>query len=113
MTQSNTSLRDRQAAWHRHWIDLARADQEYGGAGFEQSLSVARMAVDHFGGAPLRKVLDETGLGSHPEVVRTFWRIGKALAAGRALGSQAASKPMDPPKKSLKELFYPNSNMRS
>jgi hypothetical protein len=52
--------------------------QEYGVA-FDERIAAARMAVREFGGQELADFMDETGMGSHPLVVRTFVKAGMAL----------------------------------
>jgi hypothetical protein len=71
-------MRQRRAALLARWADQARSDPEYGRNAFPSALYTARQAVDRFGGDRLKKLLDDTLLGSHPEIIRTFWRVGKA-----------------------------------
>ena len=58
-----------------HWANAAHSDPELGG----RALAAARQAVERFGGARLKQALEETGLGNHPEVIRAFYRIGRAM----------------------------------
>ncbi len=60
------------------WATQVRTDPAFGSNAFPAMLHTARQAVARFGGDRLKQVLDETGLGSHPEVIRTFWKVGKA-----------------------------------
>lgn len=62
------------------WADQTRTDAKIGRNALAAALHTARQAVDRFGGDRLRKALDETGLGSHPEIIRAFVKIGKATA---------------------------------
>jgi hypothetical protein len=62
------------------WATDAKSDKEFGGDKFDASLKVALKARDQFATPELRTVLDQTGLGNHPEVVRLFYRIGNAIA---------------------------------
>jgi hypothetical protein len=41
---------------------------------------VAKKALDAFGTAELRSLLNESGLGNHPEVIRFMFRAGKAIS---------------------------------
>ena len=59
----------------------AELKQEYGTA-FDERVSAARLAVREFGGEPLMEALQSSGLGSHPEVVRAFAKVGMALGKG-------------------------------
>lgn len=74
------------------WVEAAKNDPEYGKEAFNESLVVAKKALDAFGTKELRDMLNTTGSGNHPEVIRFMHRIGKALAedkihAGAAPGS--------------------------
>ena len=46
----------------------------------EEEISRAVRAADAFGGPELRQLLEETGLGNHPAIVRTFAAVGKRIA---------------------------------
>lgn len=75
------------------WAGEASSDKEFGGEKFTENLSVAKKAVDAFASPELRALLEETGLGNHPEVIRVFYRAGKAISedtfvAGRGGASQ-------------------------
>ncbi len=58
----------------RLWAQETRA--LYG----EEEISRAVRAADAFGGPELRQLLEETGLGNHPAIVRTFAAVGKRIA---------------------------------
>jgi len=44
---------------------------------------VARKALETFGTPELRDVLNMTGMGNHPEVIRAFYKAGKAISEDR------------------------------
>lgn len=67
---------------------LSRQDSEIGGAHFETSLKTAKAALNQFGTAALADVLNQSGLGNHPEMIRLFARIGKAMGEGHYAGSK-------------------------
>ncbi len=87
------------------WQKQARADREIGGAKFEQSLALAKKAVDRFGGDPLAHALVETGAASHPDVLRCFCRIGKGMSEDGFVAPGAKRT-----RKSYGETFYPDLN---
>lgn len=62
------------------WLEASKSDKEFGGDKLKENLSVAKKALDKFGTPELRALLDESGLGSHPEIVRAFYRAGKAIS---------------------------------
>lgn len=76
-------------AWaetQEQWIKACETDTEFGGANFEKNLGYAALAIDKFGGgekgAELRKAFAFTGAGSNPEIIRAFYRMGKAMSEG-------------------------------
>jgi hypothetical protein len=62
------------------WVEAIKADQEIGGQHFDQSVELARRALAKFAAPEFATALNETGFGNHPELVRAFARIGKAMA---------------------------------
>lgn len=78
-------------------------DGEYGGLGFYDNMRYAKMAMLRFDDGSLAKILNETGFGSHPEVVRFMYRVGRALAEKDMPRAQNAEK-----EQSAAELFYPS-----
>lgn len=56
------------------------------GAAFDQNVTMARDAVEKFGGDSLKQVLDKTGLGNHPEVVKAFAKVGRLIAEDEIIG---------------------------
>ncbi len=65
---------------HNTWAASAKADKEFGGDKFDENLGIAKKAIEAFGTPELRDVLRKTGLGNHPEVLRAFYRAGKAIS---------------------------------
>lgn len=62
------------------WIAQCQNDREFGGAGLYANLAVAKRAIDAYGTPELMQLLEESGAGSHPEVVRFFYRLGKTIS---------------------------------
>lgn len=88
------------------WATAAKADKEIGGDKLPESLSTAKRALDQFGTPALRELLDSTGLGNHPEVIRAFARAGKAISEDKVVGGAAKkAAPTDPAK-----VMFPNMN---
>lgn len=85
------------------WVSEAKNDKEIGGEAFKQNTELAKRVVDRFGTDPFKKALNETGLGNHPELLRVFTRIGKAMSEDKLIvpGAQAASG-----KRSIEDIFY-------
>ncbi|HAS0715895.1 TPA: peptidase [Enterobacter hormaechei subsp. steigerwaltii] len=77
-------VQQRQAeAWQKQtegWAETVKADKEIGGDKLTANLSAAQRALDQFGTPDLKEYLNATGLGNHPELVKTFVKIGKAMS---------------------------------
>lgn len=88
------------------WAESAKTDKEFGGDKLNESLSVAKKALDQFGSPELKKLLNESGLGNNPEVIRVFYRAGKAISEDTFVGGKA-------PKANANDArtLYPNSSM--
>lgn len=88
------------------WLKDAQADKEFGGEKLQENLGVAKKALDAFGSPALITLLNETGLGNHPEVIRAFIKAGRAISQDKhvAAGDRVADKGGT---NSL-ELSYPN-----
>ena len=88
----------------QQWREQATVDKDFGGDKLAENLGVARKAMEAFASAELRGLLDQTGLGNHPEVIRMFVKAGKAISQdGFVQGGTAAAKP-----KSAAEILYDN-----
>lgn len=99
---------DRIEAARTQWLEDAKLDKEFGGEKLQENLSMAKKALDAFATPELRVLLNESGLGNHPEVIRVFVRAGKAISEDRLVtGAQGAqTNGTSDPKR-----LYPNSNM--
>jgi len=64
----------------KQWRDASVSDKEFGGEKLNENLAVAKKALDTFGTPELRALLDQSGLGSHPELIRAFYRAGKSIS---------------------------------
>ncbi|MGD0961577.1 MAG: hypothetical protein ABSB19_17345 [Methylomonas sp.] len=62
------------------WLQAAKADKEFGGEKLAENLAVAKKAYDAFASQELKAVLDKTGLGNHPELIRAFYKAGQLIA---------------------------------
>ena len=59
------------------WAAEVKADPELGK---NENLAAARLAIERFGSKELRDMLEVTGFGNHPALVKTFFAIGKAIS---------------------------------
>ena len=85
------------------WITASKTDPEFGGDKLNESLALSRKGLEAVGTPELTKLLDESGLGNHPEVIRAFVKVGKAYSEdgfvsgnGGEARSDSAAKRMYP-----------------
>ena len=65
---------------NEQWVNAVKADKEIGGEKLGANLAIAKKARDAFGSDGLRKLLNESRIGNHPEVIRFFVRAGQAIS---------------------------------
>lgn len=70
------------------WVDQVKGDAEIGGDNLEKSLAYAKVAVDFIGDPELANLLNTTGYGNHPTLVKAFVKIGKQLAPDSFVGGK-------------------------
>jgi hypothetical protein len=90
------------------WADSVRSDKEIGGDALTENLVFARKTIDSFGSPELRSLLDSSGLGNHPEMVKLAVRVGKAISedkfvAGRVAPSTTGNETIDAMYPSMKK----------
>ena len=68
------------------WLDQSSSDKEFGGEKLDANLAVAKTALDKFGTPELKQLMNQTGLGNHPELIRFFYRAGKAISEDTYVG---------------------------
>lgn len=93
-------VRDRQMeqveAIRNEWTESSKSDKEFGGEKLNENLAVAKKALDSFGTPELRTLLNESGLGNNPEVIRFMFRAGKAISEDKYVGGSAGAKQSGP-----------------
>jgi hypothetical protein len=75
-------------AARNQWAEATKADKEFGGEKLDENLATAKKALDTFGTPEFRALLKESGFGNHPEVIRVFYRAGKAISEDRFVAGQ-------------------------
>jgi len=91
------------------WTASAKSDKEFGGDKLNENLAVAKTALDKFGTPELRTLLNESGLGNHPEIIRAFYRAGKAVSEDGFVASGGAGKPAPKSFNDVAASLYPSS----
>ena len=87
------------------WKTQAQNDKEYGGDSFEENVKIAQSAVNKLGTPELKKLLEDTGVGNHPEVVRFMYKVGK-LTAEDVPGNEST---VTSQAKDRVSILYPNT----
>lgn len=85
------------------WAEASKADKEIGGDKLPETLAVAKKFLDAFGSPELSTLLDQSGLGNHPEFIRAFYRAGKATGEDRIVTGNVGTAQTDPAKR-----LFPN-----
>jgi hypothetical protein len=90
------------------WLEEAKADPEIGGNKWDATLHTAGRGLDALGygeGSALRTLLNETGLGNHPEMIKAMAKIGGMVGEdGDFVRADAGAQV----KQSREEVLYPN-----
>lgn len=86
------------------WADAVKADKEIGGDKLTESLATAKKALD-LAPPELKELLNDSGLGNHPALVKWAVAIGKALSEDTFKTGGTAPLQTDNAKR-----LYPSSN---
>lgn len=90
---------------NNEWIAAVKADKEIGGDKLAENLASAKAAMLATSTPQLQVLLDKSGLGNHPEVIRHFLKIAPAFAADKTFpnGKSPGGE------KSAAKVLYPNA----
>lgn len=89
------------------WLAKSKADAEFGGVNYDANMGVAKQAMEAYVSPAFKEFLDQTGLGNHPELIRSFYKVGKDIAEGKLImGRQAEAAAAG---KSPAQRLYPNN----
>ena len=69
------------------WANDSKSDEEFGGENLNANLEIAKSSLKAFGTDALKDLLQESGLGNHPEVIRFMYRAGKAISEDAYVGN--------------------------
>lgn len=82
------------------WLKATQNDPEIGGDKIDNTLAVASLAMKTVS-SEFRQVLNTTGLGNHPELIKVFYKLGLTMKQdGIVPGAPAKAE------KSLADRFY-------
>lgn len=88
------------------WAEQAKNDKEYGGDKFEESIGVAQAAISKLGTPELKQLLDDHGVGNHPEMIRFMVRVGELTREDVPGGDANAVTP----EQNQVNLLYPSKS---
>ena len=79
------------------WVDEVKADKEIGGTNLDSVKQTVAKLLDNpeMSDPKFREVLDFTGAGNNPAVIRTLYRWAKALGEGSAVSGEPAARGKD------------------
>jgi len=102
LQRAQQQARDNWAQQMQTWQDDLRNDPDFGGPKFDENIGSAMKAVEKFGTPGLKEALESTGMGNHPELVRTFANIGQAISEDKiVMGGQSQGE------RSMADRLYP------
>ena len=85
------------------WREAAEADPEIGGENFQANSQLAARAVQKFATPEFIDILRETGYGNHPELIKVFVNIGKAMGEDTFESGNRGGGNID-----MASVLYPN-----
>lgn len=88
------------------WAETVKSDKEIGGKHFDANVQVMQKAIGRFGSPGLKTLLETTGLGNHPELVRFCLKVGHAISEDNPNPGHTANGG----RKSDESVFYGASN---
>jgi len=77
------------------WTKQSMADKEFGGEKAKENIGVAETAIKAWTTPEFRKLLKDSGLSQHPEMIRTFFRVGKAMQPDKTIPANQAGAVRD------------------
>lgn len=102
-------LAERQAAQVKAvqdgWSKASKEDKEFGGEKFSESLATAKKAYDTYVTPEFKTLLETTGLGNHPEVIRFMLKVGQHMSEDRFVAGAGTPTGV----RDLGKILYPNT----
>jgi len=96
------------AEQREQWVSALKSDKEFGGEKFGATVDEARRVLKTYGNEDLVTVLEESGYGDHPALIKMLAKLGKALGEDESVDGKAAAGAKDVSEKSMAEVLYPN-----
>lgn len=87
------------------WADKAKADEEIGGAKWDDTVKAASGVVNRFGTPELKEYLNASGGGNHPEMIRFMAKVGALIGEDNPAISE---NPGGKVKQDTASILYPD-----
>jgi len=94
--------------WNKTTTEWGEDTKKEHGDELQANLAVAGKFMDKFGDKDARQILNDTGLGNHPAIVRLFVKAGKAISEDTFVDPGKTNQPTKPGI-DLKKM-YPSMN---
>jgi len=77
------------------WEKEIKADEEWGGDKLEETLDRGRRVIKEHGSTELHELIEKSGLGSNPHLLRFLGKLDKALGEDRTVDGKPAPSEKD------------------
>lgn len=67
------------------WVTQIQGDKEYGGEKYKETVAFAHAALNKFGTPEFSALLEKTGLGNQPDLVKLMSKVGRSMASDQAV----------------------------
>jgi hypothetical protein len=75
------------------WREQSVNDKEFGGDNLERTMQITQKAMEKYGTPEFKELMNDHGLGNHPEMIRFIFHAGRELVEDRPGVSSAAVSP--------------------
>lgn len=89
------------------WAEQVKTDKLIGGENLQANIGLAKTALKAYGDQELTDLLESTGFGNHPAIVRAFYKIGKSVSNDTLVVSNGTAVS---DKKDTASIMFPNMN---
>lgn len=80
VTAAKDKMAEQHAAQVAQWEKDAKSDPVIGGAKYDENIATALKGLSAVADDEFRALMDQTGLGNHPAVIRAFLKVGQQIA---------------------------------